>query len=127
MGVAPLSDTELRLGNSGPLNQVLEDNGFLQKTPLWYYVLKEAEVRANGNSLGELGSRIVCETIIGQLLNDPESYLNSRGLGSQQGREAAQRQSHRDHPRLFQVRRFDSLTLVSCEGNTFKKGSFRVF
>jgi hypothetical protein len=38
-------------------------------------VLKEAEVRANGNSLGELGSRIVCETIIGQLFNDTESYL----------------------------------------------------
>ena len=75
MGVPPLSANELRLGNSGPLNQVLEDNGFLERTPLWYYVLKEAEVRANGNSLGELGSRIVCETIIGQLLNDPDSYL----------------------------------------------------
>ena len=30
-------------------------------------------------SLGELGSRIVCETIIGQLLNDPESYLRQQG------------------------------------------------
>ena len=79
MGVAALSETELRMGNSGPLNQVLEDNGFLQQTPLWYYVLKEAEVRANGNSLGELGSRIVCETIIGQLFNDPESYLKQGG------------------------------------------------
>ena len=79
MGVTPLSENELRLGNSGPLNQVLEDNGFLQQTPLWYYVLKEAEVRANGNSLGELGSRIVCETIIGQLLNDLESYLKPQG------------------------------------------------
>jgi hypothetical protein len=79
MGVAPLSANELRLGNSGPLNQVLEDNGFLERTPLWYYVLKEAEVRVNGNSLGELGSRIVCETIIGQLLNDPESYLKQQG------------------------------------------------
>ena len=78
-GVTPLSENELRLGNSGPLNQVLEDNGFLQQTPLWYYVLKEAEVRANGNSLGELGSRIVCETIIGQLLNDLESYLKQQG------------------------------------------------
>jgi hypothetical protein len=79
MGVAPLSTNELRLGNSGPLNQVLEDNGFLERTPLWYYVLKEAEVRANGNSLGELGSRIICETIIGQLLNDPECYLEQQG------------------------------------------------
>ena len=38
-------------------------------------MLKEAEVRANGNSLGEVGSRIVCETIIGQIRNDPDSYL----------------------------------------------------
>lgn len=79
MGVAPLSPDELKLGNSGPLNQVLETHGFLERTPLWYYVLKEAKVRANGNSLGELGSRIVCETIIGQLLNDPESYLQHGG------------------------------------------------
>ncbi len=79
MGVPPLSENELRLGNSAPLNQVLEENGFLKQTPLWYYVLKEAEVRANGNTLGELGSRVVCETIIGQLLNDPESYLNQQG------------------------------------------------
>ncbi|CAA9297187.1 MAG: hypothetical protein AVDCRST_MAG40-112, partial [uncultured Gemmatimonadaceae bacterium] len=49
------------------------------KTPLWYYVLKEAEVRANGNSLGELGSRIVCETIVGLLQNDRNSILNDRG------------------------------------------------
>jgi hypothetical protein len=79
IGVAPLSVSELQQGNSAALNQVLSDNGFLQQTPLWYYVLKEAEVRANGNSLGELGSRIVCETIIGQLRHDPECYLNQAG------------------------------------------------
>jgi hypothetical protein len=78
MGVAPLSADELRLGNSDSLNEVLQGNGFIERTPLWYYVLKEAEVRANGNSLGELGSRIVCETIIGQLFNDPDSYVKQR-------------------------------------------------
>lgn len=51
----------------------------MQNTPLWIYVLKEAEVRANGNSLGELGSRIVVETQIGLLRNDPKSYLNVNG------------------------------------------------
>ena len=45
-------------------------------TPLWYYILKEAEVQANGDSLGEVGSRIVNETIIGQLRADSTSYLN---------------------------------------------------
>ena len=81
MGIAPLTTDELRQGNSDSLNAILDDenNKFLERTPLWYYVLKEAEVRANGNSLGELGSRIVCETIIGQLLNDPDSYLNQKG------------------------------------------------
>ena len=79
MGVAPLTESELRQNNADALNAALERGGFLQRTPLWYYVLKEAEVRANGNSLGELGSRIVCETIIGLLVNDRSSYLNQRG------------------------------------------------
>jgi hypothetical protein len=79
MGVTPLSEAELKKGNTPALNKVLKDGGFLTATPLWYYVLKEAEVRAAGNSLGELGSRIVCETIIGQLKLDPESYLNQSG------------------------------------------------
>ena len=79
MGVPVLSETELRQNNSDAVNAALEQGRFLQRTPLWYYVLKEAEVRANGNSLGELGSRLVCETIIGLLVNDRNSYLNQRG------------------------------------------------
>jgi hypothetical protein len=74
LGVAPLSADELKQGNGDGLNEALTDGGFLEKTPLWYYVLKEAEVRANGNTLGEVGSRIVCETIIGSLHHDPKSY-----------------------------------------------------
>lgn len=79
MGVPPLTVDELRQNNSNELNTALENGGFLQRTPLWYYVLKEAEVRTNGNSLGELGSRLVCETIIGLLVNDRSSFLNQRG------------------------------------------------
>jgi Animal haem peroxidase len=75
LGLAPLTEEELTEGNSDELNTLLTDSGFLQKTPLWYYVLKEAEVQAGGNSLGEVGSRIVAETLIGQLRNDPGSYL----------------------------------------------------
>ena len=76
LGVTPLTATELQRGNSVFLNEALAAGGFLERTPLWFYVLKEAEVRANGSSLGEVGSRIVCETIIGQLREDPASYLN---------------------------------------------------
>jgi len=76
LGVAPLTADELKEGNADDLNTLLTDSGFLERTPLWYYVLKEAEVQAGGNSLGEVGSRIVAETLIGQIRNDPGSYLS---------------------------------------------------
>ena len=43
--------------------------------PLWYYILKEAEVMHHGHHLGEVGSRIVAETLIGLAWNDHYSYL----------------------------------------------------
>ncbi len=59
------------------INELLESADFLTKTPLWYYILKEAEVRAFGNTLGPMGSRIVAETIIGFIKSDRNSYVNS--------------------------------------------------
>ncbi len=44
------------------------------QTPLWYYVLAEAE-RADGLTLGPTGGRIVGEVFIGLLQLDPNSYL----------------------------------------------------
>ena len=117
MDVALLSEDELRQGNSIELNDVLGNNGFLARTPLWYYVLKEAEVRANGNSLGELGSRIVCETIIGQLFNDPDSYLQrrrvwdpSKGVKPPNPGGDPRDGDPIDHPYFFRGLMFDSLT-----------------
>jgi hypothetical protein len=37
-------------------------------------VLKEAEVRAGGEHLGEVGGRIVAEVLLGLLDADPASY-----------------------------------------------------
>jgi hypothetical protein len=34
-----------------------------RQTPLWYYVLKEAQVRESGNRLGPFGARVVMETL----------------------------------------------------------------
>jgi len=76
MNVPVMSAAELQQGNTEAVNQALTAGGFIENTPLWFYVLKEAEVRANGNSLGELGSRIVVETQVGLMRNDPGSYLN---------------------------------------------------
>jgi hypothetical protein len=45
-------------------------------TPLWYYILKEAEFMEEGLHLGPVGGRIVGEVFIGLLQTDPKSYLN---------------------------------------------------
>jgi Animal haem peroxidase len=45
-------------------------------TPLWYYVLKEAEVMEKGLRLGPVGGHIVGEVIIGLLQLDRHSFLS---------------------------------------------------
>lgn len=46
-------------------------------TPLWLYVLREAEAVHDGLYLGPVGGRIVAEVIIELLRADPDSYLNA--------------------------------------------------
>jgi hypothetical protein len=65
MGVEPLTADECGLGD-----------GWIGETPLWYYVLKEAEVRTGGEHLGPVGGRIVAEVLLGLLDADPGSYKN---------------------------------------------------
>ncbi|MQW75902.1 hypothetical protein GHK92_08455 [Nocardioides sp. dk4132] len=81
MGAAPLAPQQLLQDNPVTVNDALRAEGadLLTRTPLWFYVLKEAEVQGNGNTLGEVGSRIVCETIIGQVIADPYGFLASPG------------------------------------------------
>jgi hypothetical protein len=45
-------------------------------TPLWFYILKEAEHFTGGDALGPVGGRIVAEVLIGLLRADPQSYLS---------------------------------------------------
>jgi hypothetical protein len=45
-------------------------------TPLWYYILREAEVQQKGERLGEVGGRIVAEVLLGLLDSDPLSFLS---------------------------------------------------
>lgn len=49
---------------------------FAISTPLWYYILKEADVMQQGLQLGPVGGRIVGEVFIGLLQTDPDSYVN---------------------------------------------------
>jgi len=52
--------------------------GLESRTPLFYYVLKEAEVMEDGLRLGPVGGRIVAEVLLGLLKMDGNSYLNAR-------------------------------------------------
>jgi hypothetical protein len=62
-----LSNSTLGLGN---------DAGWANQAPLWYYVLKEAELPPyKGERLGPVGGRIVAEVLVGLLQRDPNSYL----------------------------------------------------
>jgi Animal haem peroxidase len=66
---------------SGSGQSILTDpkNGLRRNTPLWYYILKEAEVLQDGNHLGPVGSRIVADVIVAALAADPKSYLSVAG------------------------------------------------
>ena len=50
--------------------------GYRGPAPLWYYVLKEAEIREGGRHLGPVGGRIVAEVLLGLLKGDPLSFVN---------------------------------------------------
>jgi len=43
---------------------------FCTRTPLWYYILHEANVMQHGKQLGPVGDRIVAEVCIGLLRAD---------------------------------------------------------
>jgi hypothetical protein len=59
----------------GPHRDTLRKLGFDQTTPLWYYILKEAELRHGGERLGPVGSRIVAETFVGLIKKSTVSIL----------------------------------------------------
>lgn len=49
-----------------------------RSTPLWLYILKEAELMEDGLRLGPVGGRIVGEVSIGLLKADETAYLSAR-------------------------------------------------
>ncbi len=62
---------------TGPTAAAILDGGFADETPLWFYVLKEAELKGEGGRLGPLGTRIIAETLVGLIVNDEDSYWNA--------------------------------------------------
>ena len=81
-GVAPMTAAQLTSGLPPAEVALLNSNGgiLLTKTPLWYYVLREAMVLRNGDELGPVGGRIVAETFVRMLKRDANSFMNVPGF-----------------------------------------------
>jgi hypothetical protein len=56
--------------------EALRRHALLDATPLFFYLLKESEVRAYGNRLGRTGSWIVAEVFHAARRFDPDSYIH---------------------------------------------------
>jgi hypothetical protein len=78
--IAPLTPAQI---GKGPDGAVAAAEGMLTDTPLWYYILKEAEQLGGsapdrgGEHLGPVGATIVAETFVGLVQGSPGSYLNA--------------------------------------------------
>ncbi len=63
-GFTPITAAEIA---NGPHRQILEDNDLHEKTPLWYYIIREAKIKHDGNRLGPVGSRLCAEFFVGAI------------------------------------------------------------
>jgi len=72
----PLTPDEIA---TGPDGAVAKAHRLHIHTPLWYYILKEAEQRGQGTRLGPVGATIVSEVFVGLVQGDPMSFLSVKG------------------------------------------------
>lgn len=76
--------------------EALSKDSFTGRTPLWFYILAEAQLSGTGR-LGPVGSRIVASVIIGLVRKSKDSYLRIKDWTPTLGT-----QSRFDLPDLFQ-------------------------
>ncbi len=72
MRFQPLTRNEIGTGSDGAVAAELK---FDIESPLWYYILKEAQIQGKGLRLGQVGSRILAEVFVGLLEGDSSSFL----------------------------------------------------
>ena len=68
MGIAPLTAEQIGIASSG----------WHGETPLWFYILREADVSTGGDLLGPVGGRIVAEVLVGLMDADTTSFRHSK-------------------------------------------------
>jgi hypothetical protein len=64
LGINPLTPEQVDIASTG----------WKGETPLWYYILREADVCTAGNRLGPIGGRIATEVLLGLLDADATSF-----------------------------------------------------
>ncbi|MEL6570732.1 MAG: peroxidase family protein [Pseudomonadota bacterium] len=79
------------------------------KAPLWFYILQEANARASGAHLGEMGSQIVCETFMALVKGSKPSITQSGWTPEDSPLRLANGNTVGDLPSVF----------VFCEENGF--------
>jgi hypothetical protein len=75
MRLRPLSPSDIA---KGPDGEVAVEHQLHIESPLWYYILMEAQIMGQGKHLGQVGSRIVAEVFVGLLEADSSSFLAKR-------------------------------------------------
>jgi hypothetical protein len=68
MGIAPLTPEQIGIAASG----------WQGETPLWFYILREADAYTRGDLLGPVGGRIVAEVLVGLIDADTTSFRHSK-------------------------------------------------
>jgi hypothetical protein len=74
-----LTTAQLTRDRCNHAGTVLKEVGLGDNTPLFFYLLKEAELVAGGLTLGPIGSSLVAGVIESTLKADPNSYLSVMG------------------------------------------------
>lgn len=64
MGITPLNAEQIDIASTG----------WQGETPLWFYILREADVCEGGHRLGPVGGRIVTEVLVGLIDADTTSF-----------------------------------------------------
>ncbi len=62
---------------TGPAGEVAARHHLQHQTPLWFYILKEAEALESGVRLGPVGSILIAEVFVGLLQGDPLSFMKA--------------------------------------------------
>ncbi|HEX5880061.1 MAG TPA: LysM peptidoglycan-binding domain-containing protein [Actinomycetota bacterium] len=125
LGLPALTATQLEAAAASTRQaKVLRDAGFLERTPLWYYLLAEAR-HGGGQRLGPVGGTLVAEVLVGLVRRSEDSILRTPGWVPSLPAATAGRFELADllrfakvagggaAPRTYKVKKGDSLSLIA--------------